>query len=167
LFPDAANFQPPDHRMPDTNREVAIKIAQGYDITKATIEGDGNAAADNSMSMFNMMADADEDFNTRYGSTQGWLEAFRRVKPILRQPAQLNLTQMVNEARLRTTAEVVDYFLARFLRVPVATEDRQALIDFLTKELGSDQIQSAESYVEEPLRLLVHLIMSTPEYQLG
>jgi len=167
LFPDAANFQSPDHHMPDTNREVAIKIAQGYDITKATIEGDGNAAADNSMSMFNMMADADEDFNTRYGSTQGWLEAFRRVKPILRQPAQLNLAQMVSKAHLHTTTEVVDYFLARFLRVPLAADDRQSLIDFLTKELGSDQIQPAASYVEEPLRLLVHLIMSTPEYQLG
>lgn len=167
LLPDAANFQPPDHRMPDTNREVAIKIAQGYDITKATIEGDGNPAADNSMSMFNMMADADEDFNTRYGSTQGWLEAFRRVKPILRQPAQVNLAQAVNKARLRTTTEVVDHFLARFLRVPLAAEDRQGLIDFLTKELGNEQIQSAETYVEEPLRLLVHLIMSTPEYQLG
>jgi Protein of unknown function (DUF1800) len=167
LLPDAANFQPPDHRMPDTNREVAIKIAQGYDITKATIEGDGNTTADNSMSMFNMMAGADEDFNTRYGSTQGWLEAFRRVKPILRQPAQVNLAQTVSKARLRTTTEVVDYFLARFLRVPLAAEDRQGLIDFLTKELGNDQIQSAETYVEEPLRLLVHLIMSTPEYQLG
>jgi hypothetical protein len=119
------------------------------------------------MSMFNMMADADEDFNTRYGSTQGWLEAFRRVKPIPRHTAQLNLTQMVNKARLQNTTDVVDYFLARFLRVPLAAEDRQALIDFLTKELGSEQIQPAETYEEEPLRLLVHLIMSTPEYQLG
>lgn len=167
LFPDAANFQPPDHRMPDTNREVALKIAQGYDITKATIEGGGNAMADNSMSMFNMMADADEDFNTRYGSTQGWLEAFRRVKAIPRQPAQLNLARMVRNARPRTTTDVVDYCLARFLRVPLAVEDRQGLIDFLTKELGQDQIQSSETYLEEPLRLLVHLIMSTPEYQLG
>jgi len=167
LFPDAAHFHAPDQQMPDTNREVAIKIAQGYDITRATIEGGGNTATDNSMSMFNMMADADEDFNTRYGSTQGWLEAFRRVKPIPRYTAQLNLTQVVSNARVQNTTQVVDYFLVRFLRVPLATEDRQALIDFLTKELGSDQIQPAESYMEEPLRLLVHLIMSTPEYQLG
>jgi uncharacterized protein (DUF1800 family) len=167
VLPDPANFQPPDHRMPETNREVAIKIAQGYDITKATIEGDGSATSDNSMSMFNMMAGADEDFNTRYGSTQGWLEAFRRVKPIPRYTAQLNLTQIVTKAQLPNTTQVVDYFLARFLRVPLAADDRQALIDFLTKELGNDQIQPAETYMEEPLRLLVHLIMSTPEYQLG
>lgn len=171
LLPDAAHFKAPDQQMPETNREVAIKIAQGYDITKATVEGDGSATADdsmsNSMSMFNMMADADEDFNTRYGSTQGWLEAFRRVKPIPRHTAQFNLTQVVSKARLHNTTQVVDYFLARFLRVPLASEDRQALTDFLTRELGNDQIRPAESYVEEPLRLLIHLIMSTPEYQLG
>jgi hypothetical protein len=117
--------------------------------------------------MFNMMADADEGFNTRYGSTVGWMEAFRRVKPIPRQAAQLSLTQMVVKAKLNTTSEVVDYFLARFLRAPLAQEDRQALIDFLTKELGSDRLEPAASYMEDPLRLLAHLIMSTPEYQLG
>ena len=77
------------------------------------------------------------------------------------------MTQVVHNARLHDTTQAVDYFLARFLRVPLASEDRQALIDFLTKELGGDQTRPAESYMEEPLRLLVHLIMSTPEYQLG
>jgi hypothetical protein len=168
LFPDFVNFQPPDRQMPETNREVALKIAQGYDITKATLEVDKNAtSSENSMSMFNMMADADEGFNTRYGSTVGWMEAFRRVKPIPRQAAQLNLTHLVTKAKLASTSEVVDYFLARFLRAPLAPEDRQAMIDFLTKELGSDRIEPAASYLEEPLRLLVHLIMSAPEYQLG
>jgi len=167
LFPDVATFQPPDQRMPDTNREVALKIAHGYDISKATIEGDGTRASEGAMSMFNLMADADEDYNTRYGSTEGWLEAFRRVKPIPRRPAQLNLTQMVITARLQTTTDVVDYCLARFLSVPLAADDRQALIEFLDKELGTDRIEPAVSYLEEPLRLLVHLIMSAPEYQLG
>ena len=167
LFPDFVNFQAPDRQMPDTNREVAVKIAQGYDIAKATIEGDGSTTSENSMSMFNLMADADEGYNTRYGSTQGWLEAFRRVKPIPRQTAQLNLTQMVIKANLKTTAEVVDYCLVRFLRVPLAADDRQALVDFLTKELGTDRIEPTVSYLEDPVRLLVHLIMSTPEYQLG
>ena len=48
-----------------------------------------------------------------------------------------------------------------------AADERQALIDFLTKELASDRIEPAASYLEEPVRLLVHLIMSTPEYQLS
>jgi hypothetical protein len=168
LFPDFVNFQPPDRVMPDTNREVALRIAQGYDITKATIEGDiTKTDGENSMSMFNQMADADEGYNTRFGSTQGWTEAFRRVKPIPRQAAQLNLAQMVTKAKLKTTTDVVDYFLARFLRRPLAADERQGLIDFLTRELGSDHLDPAASYMEEPLRLLVHLIMSAPEYQLS
>jgi uncharacterized protein (DUF1800 family) len=168
LFPDFVNFQPPDRQMPDTNREVALKIAQGYDITSATIEVPNNASSsENSMSMFNQMADADEGYNTRYGSTIGWMEAFRRVQPIPRQAAQLNFTQIVMKAELKTTTEVVDYFLGRLLRAPLAADDRQALIDFLAKELGSEHLEPAASYLEEPVRLLVHLIMSTPEYQLG
>ena len=175
LFPDIANFQPPDQRMPELNRKVAVKISQGYEISRATIERgpgmeemnamDGEVMAE--VSMFNQMAGADEDFNTRYGSTHGWMEAFRRVKPIPRRAAQLSLTAMVTEAGLQTSAEVVEYFATRLLRVPLGTDERRALIDFLSQELGTDEIAPALSYLEEPLRLLVHLIMSTPAYQLG
>ena len=55
----------------------------------------------------------------------------------------------------------------RFLRVPLAPDDRQRLIDFLGAELGTDRVEVAETYLEEPLRVLLHLIMSTPEYELG
>jgi hypothetical protein len=41
------------------------------------------------------------------------------------------------------------------------------LIGFLDNELGTSDIGRAGTYMEEPLRLLVHLIMSTPEYQLA
>ena len=37
---------------------------------------------------------------------------------------------------------------------------------FLTKELGTDSIERAKTYMEDPLRMTVHLIMSTPEYQM-
>jgi hypothetical protein len=33
--------------------------------------------------------------------------------------------------------------------------------------LGTSDIAVAETYLEEPLRLVLHLIMSQPEYQLG
>ena len=39
--------------------------------------------------------------------------------------------------------------------------------DLYYRELGTDKVSEAESYLEEPLRLLLHLIMSLPEYQLG
>ena len=57
--------------------------------------------------------------------------------------------------------------LGRFLSVPLAEKSRLALIDFLDNELGTSDIERAETYMEDPLRLLVHLIMSTPEYQLA
>ncbi len=173
LFPDLVNFRPPDRWMPVTNQKVAAKIAQGYEISAATLETDSRAlpgmepSDSESMSMFNMMAGADEDYNTRYGSTHGWQEAFRRVKPIPRFAAQLSLAGIVRQAGLATTSEVVDYFLDRLLRVPPTADVRQVLIDFLTRELGTDTIKPAMTYLEEPTRHLVHLIMSTPEYQLG
>jgi hypothetical protein len=62
---------------------------------------------------------------------------------------------------------VVDYFVHRFMRVPPSTDSRQKLVAFLDKELGTSDLVAAGSYLEDPLRLLVHLIMSQPEYQLG
>jgi len=41
------------------------------------------------------------------------------------------------------------------------------LVSFLDQELGTSDIVRAESYLEDGLRMLVHLIMSQPEYQLG
>ena len=114
LFPDVVNFRAPDQYMPETNRKVAVKIAQGTEITEATKEDDIDSSYGGSMSMFNMMAGADEDYNTRYGSTHGWEEAFRRVKPIPRRTAQLDFTQIVTKAKLETTTDVVDHFTCPF-----------------------------------------------------
>jgi hypothetical protein len=61
----------------------------------------------------------------------------------------------------------VDYFLARLLRVPIDSKRRGELIAFLDRELGTPDIARAQTYLEEPLRMLVHLILSMPEYQLG
>ncbi len=40
------------------------------------------------------------------------------------------------------------------------------MVAFLTKELGTDDISVAQTYLDQPLRLTLHLIMSQPEYQL-
>ena len=165
LFPDI-NFIPPDRR--NGSREiqsVAARIRQGMDITSATQPsslGDGRIMAES-----NMLADRDEDFNTRYGSFRGWQMAIERVKPIPRHTASLNLSQMVMEQGLQNTSEVVDYFIARFMRVPPGADSRAMLIRFLDTDLGTSDIDSAQTYMEDSLRLVLHLIMSQPEYQLG
>ena len=64
------------------------------------------------------------------------------------------------------TPEAVTYLTWRVLRVPIAKEMRSALVAFLTKELGTESVDRARTYMEDHLRMTVHLIMSTPEYQI-
>src|ERR1700690_1340897 len=163
LFPDI-NFLPPDRFTGDPEvRRVADRIRQGMDISSAT-KPDGKSG---DLAESNMAADRDEDFNTRYGSFRGWQMAMERVKPIPRDTAQINLSRMVLDQHLKDTTQVVDYLIHRFMRVPPGDEARQKLIVFLNKELGTTDISVAQTYLEDPLRLVLHLIMSQPEYQLG
>jgi Protein of unknown function (DUF1800) len=167
LFPDI-NFIPPDRYPPDeTIRIVSERVAQGLDVTSATRPGTSKTGGGEMTAMSNMLADRDEDFNTRYASYRGWQMAIERVKPIPRRTAAIDLTAMVRANRLRTTAEVVDYFGRRFLRLPLEPHLRARLVEFLDVELGTSHLSVAETYMEETLRMLLHLIMSTPEYQLG
>ncbi len=169
MFPDI-NFIPhdryPEYAAGDEIRTVHTRIRAGQDITSATKPSSTDGAAD-MMAMSNSMADRDEDFNTRYASYRGWQKAIERVKPILRDTARLDLTGLVMQESLATPAAVVDYFAARFLSVPLDQATRESLVTFLAQELGTSDIPSAATYLEDPLRKLLHLILSRPEYQLG
>ena len=163
LFPDI-NFVPPDRvAASEEVRRVADRIRQGMDITKATIPDTKTGE----MAESNMSADRDEDFNTRYGSFRGSQLALERVKPIPRDTAQVRLAKMVLAENPKTTTQVVDYLIRRFMRVPPSDDVRHELVAFLDHELGTSDISAASTYLEEPLRLVLHLIMSQPEYQLS
>ena len=108
-----------------------------------------------------------EEFNTHYASLNGWVQAVRKIKPILRAPAQFNLTEIVFAAQAKTTTDAVDLLLLRFLAVPIDDEAHAATVAFLDEQLGTSDLVRARSYAEEPLRLVAHLIMSAPEYQLA
>ena len=163
LFPDIA-FLPPDRYTGGGEvRRVAERIRQGMDITTATKDD----AKSGEIAQSNMNADRDEDFNTRYGSFRGSQLAIERVKPIPRATAQMRLSEMVLEAKLQNTAQAVDYLISRFMRVPPGEEARQRLIGFLNQELGTQAIAAAQTYMEQPLRMTLHLLMSQPEYQLA
>jgi hypothetical protein len=171
LFPDLINFTDPNFNPGREVRRVNDRILAGMEIAVATIEdGPGEGGGMGGMeggekTMANVIAGA-EDFNTRYGSLVGWQEAMRRVKPIPRAAAQFELAAMVLGAGAKTSGDAVDHLLARLLRVPVDAEVRQVLIDVLEREIGTREIASAETYLERPLRLVAHLIMSSPQYQL-
>jgi hypothetical protein len=157
LFPDVASFRAPDRQVPGIYSEVGDRLAKGMSVTEATKGGDAES---------NMMADRDEDYNTRYGGYMGYVLAFERVKPIPRRPAAIDLAQMIRAADARTVDQVVDHFIKRFLRVPLAAKDRSVLVEFMRKELGSDDVRPAEG-LESSLRQLLYLVLSMPEYQLG
>ncbi len=46
-------------------------------------------------------------------------------------------------------------------------EENKIIINFLNENLGTNSIIKAKSYLEDSIRMVVHLIMSQPEYQLG
>ena len=163
LFPDIS-FLPPDRYTGGGEvRRVAERIREGMDISTATKD----EAKSGEIAESNKNADRDEEFNTRYGSFRGSQMAIERVKAIPRDTAQVNLSRMVLNADLQNTTQVVDYLIHRFMSVPPGEAARQKLIDFLTKYLGTTSIAEARTYMEQSLRLVLHLIMSQPEYQLG
>ncbi len=73
---------------------------------------------------------------------------------------------MVLDQHLTNSKQVVDYLIHRFMSVPPSDEARQKLITFLNQDLGTSDIAVAQTYMEDSLRLVLHLIMSQPEYQL-
>lgn len=162
LFP-SISFLPQDRYTGGGEvRRVAERIREGMDITSATMDETKTMGRAES----NLNADRDEEFNTRYGSFRGSQMAIERVKPIPRDTAQIQLARMVVDAKLKNTSEVVDYLVRRFMRVPPGDATREKLVKFLNRELGTDDISVARTYLDQPLRLTLHLIMSQPEYQL-
>ena len=167
-FPDIS-FIPvdryPEYPTGDEIRAVHRRLRAGEDMVSATRPLDEKAGGE-MMAMSNRQ-DRAEAFNTRYGSYRGWQMAIERVTPITRDLAKLNLTQMVSDQQLATPLAVVDYFAARLLSVPLPPATRKRLAETLEREVGSADIRAYISVMEEPLRLLLHLLLSRPEYQLG
>jgi uncharacterized protein (DUF1800 family) len=161
LIPDITGFR--DWNFSSGGDDIiGRRVRDGYDIGAATAVNDPN-----NMTAFDRAAlERDEQFNTRVSGYIGWQQAARKLIPTPRRAAQFDLARMVLDSGSKTTGEAVDYLLWRMLRVPTARATREACVAFLTKELGTDTLDRAKSYMEDPLRMTAHLIMSTPEYQL-
>jgi len=163
VFPNI-NFIPVD-RHPTDNYQigtVADQLAMGADISTAT-QPPGRYAE----SMSNSMIDRDEAFNTRLGSYRGWRMAIEKVKPIPRTTASPDLSGMVRAAGCKDAKQAVNYLVARFLSVSLDKSTLNALTVYLEDELGGSDLTEADTYMEEPLRATLHLILSLPDYQLG
>jgi len=160
LIPDITGFRDWNFSS-GTDDIIGHRLRDGYDIGAVTAVNDPA-----NMSAFDRVAlERDERFNTRISGYVGWQQAARKLLPTPRQAAQFDLTAMVLQSGAKTTADAVDYLMWRALRVPAAKETRDAFVAFLTKELGTDDIERARTYMEDALRMTMHLVMSTAEYQ--
>ena len=162
-FPDIVSFRDPNFLSRRGTGQVGDRLRRGYDFGSAiTLDDPAN------MSAFDLTAlERDELFNTRVSTYRGWERAVRKLIPTPRGGARVDMTRMIRDAGAATTGEAVDYLLGRFLRVPIAPSSRDALVALLDDELGTSDIGRAETYMEDPLRMMAHLIMSTPEYQIN
>jgi uncharacterized protein (DUF1800 family) len=161
LIPDMTGFR--DWNFSAGSDDVlGQRLRDGFDIGAATAVNDPA-----SMSTFDRVAlERDEKFNTRISGYIGWEQAARKLIPTPRDAARFELADMVAGAGAETAADAVDYLLWRLLRVPAASATRDALVEFLSGELGTADLARARTYMEDPLRMTAHLVMSTPEYQI-
>jgi hypothetical protein len=161
LIPDMTGFR--DWNFSAGSDDVlGQRLRDGYDVGAATAVNDPA-----NMSTFDRVAlERDEKFNTRISGYIGWEQAARNLIPTPRDAARFDLTALVLASGAATAAEAVDYLTQRMLRVPTANATRDALLGFLTKELGTDDLERARTYMEDALRMTAHLVMSTPEYQI-
>jgi hypothetical protein len=161
LIPDMTGFRDWNFTA-GTDDVLGRRLRDGYDVGAVTAVTDPAK-----MTTFDKVAlERDELFNTRISGYIGWEQAARKLIATPRHAAQFDLTRMVLESGANTTAEAVDYLLWRLLRVPTAKSTRDSFVTFLTGELGTDSLDRARTYMEDALRLTVHLVMSTPEYQI-
>lgn len=147
-------------------RSVHERISRGLDVTSAT-RPEASAMENNGMAPAERNVDREEDFNTRYGSYRGWQKAVEVIKPIPRTLARIDLSAMVLAGNARTTADAVELLARRFFSVPPDQAELTAWSAFLTQELGTERIERAQTYMEDGLRLVLHLMLSSPDYQLG
>ncbi|XOV85658.1 MAG: DUF1800 family protein [bacterium] len=166
FFPDVG-FVAPD-RFPIYTPEIVnvqARLRQGMSVSEAT-RPTGVAGGEDKMAASNLLADRDEDFNTRLGSLRGWQMALERVKPIERAPARVDLTQMVLAAQCTTPLHVINFFERLFFAVALPPEVKVQLAKQLRTGLGTSDLLLAQTYMETALRTVLHEMLSLPQYQL-
>ncbi|HJN42842.1 MAG: DUF1800 domain-containing protein [Vicinamibacterales bacterium] len=162
LFPGVVGFRDPNFLSRGGDGTIGERLRSGQNFTSA-IALDPTAE----QTAFNMAArERDELFNTRVSGYRAWATAMQKLIPTPRGATRVDMTRMVLDTGATTTTAAVDHLLGRFLRMPVSEDFRTGLIQLLGDELGTDDLRRAETYLEDPLRMVAHLIMSTPEYQI-
>ncbi|MDP6582557.1 MAG: hypothetical protein QF681_18040, partial [Vicinamibacterales bacterium] len=110
---------------------------------------------------------AKEGWVRSYATPTGQRRARRLSPPIPLTVADIDLVAMIRGAGLTRVDEVTDYFIQRFLRVPLTENRRQILVDVLTRGIGSATIDYGQPGLEAALREALHVLLGMSEYQLA
>ena len=96
-----------------------------------------------------------------------FIQGQRESKPVDWSPRQ-QLKALGADRNMMNTADVVDYYVRQFLQRPIPRELNQKFVDFLETDAsgGHRSFSLQDSNFDERVRGLVHLIMSSPDYQL-
>jgi hypothetical protein len=108
-----------------------------------------------------------EDFNVFRGVFNGTWFARLTVPPAPRKVAKFELAAMLKKSGVTDATGVVDAFTHRFLRAPITGKRRDSLIAFCASQMGGAQVNYASWELERELREVLHLILSSPEYELS
>ena len=167
LFPNVIAFRDPNFLSRAGDGIVGERLRRGQDFSTAIALTDPDADNSQRMLAFDLAnKERDELFNTRVSGYRAWAQAMQKLIPTPRGAARISLTQIVLDSGSKTTGAAVDALLDRFLRLPVSGDTRRAFVSLLDDELGTTDLARAQTYMEGPLRMVTHLIMSTPEYQI-
>lgn len=96
-----------------------------------------------------------------------FVESQRTAKPIDWSPRQ-QLIQLGLDRKLATGTEIVDYYIREFLGRPISQDLRQQFVAIAETDSagGRKSFSLHDTNFDERARGLVHLIMSSPDYQL-
>jgi uncharacterized protein (DUF1800 family) len=163
LFAGEPGSDPQARLIPETYRNAPSRTAERDRM--AALGGANEEAAKPKTAL--QMITRSRDYDLALGVYNGLQMTFEKVKPVPPTPPTLDLAAMVRKEGLETAGDAVNYFERRFLRLPLDDRDRAALVEFLERRWGSARIDYQSAALENSFRELIHLIMSTPEYQLS
>ena len=186
LFPEEMPIVPNAHlegsrRLSgDVIHEQFLKLAAKGNYTDFPSSGSGmtdNRMANNMMAADPMLKSgaagsetmklSGEDFNIFRGVFNGAVSAYAAVPPDPRKYPQFDLAALLKREGVTDAPGVVDSLVRRFLRIPITGERRDELVAFCMTMLHGPKIDYKSYNLEKELREVLHLILSSPEYQLS
>jgi hypothetical protein len=115
-----------------------------------------------------------EDFKVYDQKTAGQTEVRRKFEESQRNPGVIEwsprrqLKDSGDDRKLFSTADIADYYARQFLQRPISNDLRAQLQGYIEIDAagGHRSMTLEDSNFDEKIKGLVHLIMSSPDYQL-